>query len=1700
MGDQSSPVILLVFANTRNAFLQGIPEETQALQTLLADLDGFEVVNLPYSKPEVLLATLRQYRNRIAVLHFAGHTDSTLWHMDKGSLDATGIAELSRFIPNLKLLFLNGCHNVAQVRLFAKAGIPAIVATSRPIDDQQALQFGTRFYHNLITEQGKTPIVNAFEAAKAEVKALGASQQYRSLDIRNNHATETEWAWALYTTSAQAEQWHLSEAMADPCFTLPPLPPKDLPTHPFRDLYFFREQDAEVFFGRCQQINTLFHALTGTVHASDPVLLLHGRSGVGKSSFLAAGLVPRLKAAGNDVHYLRYDPLLGALGCLQQVLEHDDVVSAWREWENREQKPLIIILDQLEEIFTLQASAETVEQALAEPDEHQQAQTAASSRSQLVILVKALLPLFAADNHDLRPQGKLVLSFRKEWLAEILSICNQYELPNSDYFLKALQRSNIIDAIEGITRQPRLKQKYRLSIKNTADAKLSEIIADDLLADEESNIAPTLQILLSKLWRKVKARSHRCFTLEDYNQLRKDGLLLEDHFEQQLEQIGTLKPWGEEAKNSGLLLDILQAHTTPMGTAQSISVAELQRLYPHIDHLTQLIEALKNRYLLINVFDNETSNLKSRSTRLSHDTLAALVRKRFDNSVLPGQRARRLLDSRKEDWYEHDDEGNLRHDEQGHCLVKKTGPALGRSDLKVAEKGRYGTRVWDAVEKRLIHKSQRRRYLFVGIGAVQIASLVGLVMFAVFYAHHSKGKMQLAQEHERATLSLYLSERALQISQSPGKLRGYQDRALLLALQALQYNTDNQAQKVEQKSGQYGSLSQILYADDRLPPHTFQQDSSFASSANQRFFASFSSDYRLSLWQFDGSHEQAMQVHYSLDIDAPVTIKKLRFSPAARYLVGLSQQGQLIWWRVDSGEQLNHIDHATLETQDMHDASVPIDSANHTISHVIGHDIKQFLFNPSGKHLVSMGQDGGLVWWNNQQGQAIQRTPHFIDNHHVQTIQFNASGKRLVSLDRDGAIVWWDGETGQALQIKPHHIKQHFIERLYFTPKGEQLITLGREGNLLWWDAQTGQPLSKKPLQTANHHVVEVLTSPNRKDNALVTRSREGNVAWWDSATGKRLLLQTKPSHRVAKIAFTPKGDLVSTGEDGSLVFWHQGKQRKKAQKIAKHHIGQLVFNNETPYFVSLDKTNGSMMWWNYTTATTVTEQPKSLLFNTIRSVHFSPNGKQVVTLDNEGHLHWWDGLTGRKKRQQAFTFSSHTIEALSFGHLSQQLISIGKEGSLVWWDTERSAPYLNDTTLNAGIDTNAMQQNAFKAVEQVFYSRNSEQRLSLSKTNHIEWAFRSKQKTRRGHLAWMDTRTLQKVYFSPKGRYLLLQDTQGEFLLWQTEQWRAHPFQPHFHPATRRVIFDREGRYLFSQDNNKRILQYKVATGEWVKNNFEYTANNAIKDIVISRDDRYSVIVSEANQLLWYRREDGELVNVEPAFVKNHEIQAIQFSPDSRYTVSVGKKGELVWWDTATGSLRFPMPPKKMAGHQVERIIFSPDSRQLVSLANDNSLVWWDTQTGAALSAPMRVHEELRDVVFHPEGKMMLSIGKEHMALWNSRSQKLLARQLRFNPFYEKYLTHAPDGTELAFRSSSGNLVFMAFPDNLLDALEEQACKIAGRNLSQQEWKTFIGQSSTNSSSTTQVQPYTKTCQQYPIGVERLKNVVLNIETGKEG
>ncbi|MCI5130378.1 MAG: hypothetical protein D3904_02370, partial [Candidatus Electrothrix sp. EH2] len=153
------------------------------------------------------------------------------------------------------------------------------------------------------------------------------------------------------------------------------------PANPYRGLEAFREKDANLYFGREQTIDRLQQVL-----ADQPFAAVIGASGSGKSSVVFAGLVPALRRSGDwlPAHCRpKNQPLYELAACLIPLLYDDPIhrsekIDALRGKlhvgsvgltgiirqirEKYEGQYFLLIVDQFEELFTLNADKELIRQ------------------------------------------------------------------------------------------------------------------------------------------------------------------------------------------------------------------------------------------------------------------------------------------------------------------------------------------------------------------------------------------------------------------------------------------------------------------------------------------------------------------------------------------------------------------------------------------------------------------------------------------------------------------------------------------------------------------------------------------------------------------------------------------------------------------------------------------------------------------------------------------------------------------------------------------------------------------------------------------------------------------------------------------------------------------------------------------------------------------------------------------------------------------------------------------------------------------------------------------------------------------------------------------------------------------------------------------------------------------------------------------
>ncbi|MGI9160380.1 MAG: toll/interleukin-1 receptor domain-containing protein, partial [Saprospiraceae bacterium] len=347
---------------------------------------------------------------------------------------------------------------------------------------------------------------------------------------------------------------------------------------PYLGLRYFRRKDAPLFFGRTVEILKFFDLAT---NPEVRIIRLYGNTGVGKSSFLAAGIRPRLEMQHRAPYYARRNKVTGL----------DKQLASLRKQHESEAKQAVYILDQAEEMFTDPL-----------PGEQERFQT------ELTHTLKS----------DLK--ATIVLGFRSDYLLEMHELLRRVLLRQEDLSLLTLEQAALVEAVEGVWRNHVLRRAFDLEL----EPGFSGAVALDLLQTETGGAVSILQNRLLKLYedackKKTPGQPTVLLRTADYQTLKQANSAEEELLDYQLQRLRADS--GPALPEDKILLEALHTFVLDKPTAGTVLLAELPN-----EQLT-VHQALRRVNLLSELHEPD------KALRLSHDLLAPVVRRRYDAYV-----------------------------------------------------------------------------------------------------------------------------------------------------------------------------------------------------------------------------------------------------------------------------------------------------------------------------------------------------------------------------------------------------------------------------------------------------------------------------------------------------------------------------------------------------------------------------------------------------------------------------------------------------------------------------------------------------------------------------------------------------------------------------------------------------------------------------------------------------------------------------------------------------------------------------------------------------------------------------------------------------------------------------------------------------------------------------------------------------------
>lgn len=224
INNMEAPLIFTAFANDRDAYLPLLNRERKNIHRTLRRQNDMGLIRLEQQASatvEDIFESLQHYKDSLSIFHYGGHAGGAQLMLETGDgtsqeAGALGIAKLLGTLDALQLVFLNGCATQAQVALLLQEGVPAVIATSVPIQDNMATEFAEQFYYAL---SSMVSIEKAFEIATAFIEAKYASSRqvasFRNLMGGDLETSAEELPWGLYVGQGKDEHtaWHFPNSL-----------------------------------------------------------------------------------------------------------------------------------------------------------------------------------------------------------------------------------------------------------------------------------------------------------------------------------------------------------------------------------------------------------------------------------------------------------------------------------------------------------------------------------------------------------------------------------------------------------------------------------------------------------------------------------------------------------------------------------------------------------------------------------------------------------------------------------------------------------------------------------------------------------------------------------------------------------------------------------------------------------------------------------------------------------------------------------------------------------------------------------------------------------------------------------------------------------------------------------------------------------------------------------------------------------------------------------------------------------------------------------------------------------------------------------------------------------------------------------------------------------------------------------------------
>ncbi|WP_424098043.1 caspase family protein [Moorena producens] len=893
---------------------------------------------------------------------------------------------------------------------------------------------------------------------------------------------------------------------------LPPAPPLDESQNPYRGLKSFDEKHSSLFFGRTLLVEKLDYFVK-----ANPLTVVLGASGSGKSSLVKAGLIPKLRQ-DNTEKWCILPPIRPGetpLPALNNVLcnaklpnvepqnpEHNlaRTIDVWAK-DNPNSK-LLLFIDQSEEIITLCQNLDERKEFF------QQILTAINGHRDKLRVVLTLRSDFEAQARD----------------AGLTFVPTDYNVGNTVLKNGWHSRRFIVPAMTRAELREAIEKPAEARVMYFQPHELAEQLIDEVV--DMPGALPLLSFALSELYLKYLRRQRqakyrgitidRALTQADYSELGGVMRSLTQRADLEYEALVNENPAYDQVIRHVMLRMV--ALTGGELARRRVPLSELE--YPPAKNglVKEVIERFTNARLLVIGEDADGNPY----VEPAHD---ALVRgwqrllewkQNQEESLL----LQRRLTTAAVEWKSQQQAKFLWHGNPRLDLLKK----VLNSDNN-----------WlNQVEAEFVRRSigrksfnTRRNWgvaiaVMLGLSGLTITSLIG----------ERKSQIEQIRASREASQAKLLSNQELDALVSSLQAATTLKHSSLLRLFKPEMKLQNQVRLTLQKA-----FYQVKERNRITIPNDGDQ---VVFSPNGQLLATIKFDGNVSLW-----HQSGKPLTGFKPFNVGGKVRRISFSSDSQQLITVSTDEVLKYWNFNGQQVGKDLKQPGMLNELIIDSSgnpllfsddegflrlSNIKKGNPRAKFTRKYNIGADTFSPERQLISTIYPGTKITNFNVLTNPKIsQLTSSYLKRNIPRSISFSPDRKLIATGGfQDDTIFLWDVNGNQLSKLKAN---QGGIKDISFSPDGKQLATLGRDKTLRIWQDLEGKQLTKFSI---DQDFMKISVS---SDSQLIAASdSQGIVNLWNLEKRQSLEFVREKFTSISELKFSPDGNLLAISEtDGAI-------------------------------------------------------------------------------------------------------------------------------------------------------------------------------------------------------------------------------------------------------------------------------------------------------------------------------------------------------------------------------------------------------------------------------------------------------------------------------------------------------------------------------------------------------------------------------------